>query len=107
MTPQQQVFVIPELATAVCKFLPTADLLFAQRINRTLRFVITASPLLQKLLFLDPEVVPNRVFEASANGTLDDSSEFHGHKTEINPLLQKVFPAWFLEWHATRSIMKS
>jgi hypothetical protein len=69
---------IPELFEAVLLQLPVRDLLIVQRVSRTFKAVIDASPMIQEALFF-------RARPASSDGRVID----------FNPLLGEAFPCWF------------
>lgn len=55
MSAESRVFALPELLEAILLHLPLVDILLAQRVDRTFRDGIKASPALQKALFLRPD----------------------------------------------------
>ncbi|KAF2152991.1 hypothetical protein K461DRAFT_224967 [Myriangium duriaei CBS 260.36] len=54
-SPMSQVLELPELLELVLSYLPRMELLLAQRTSRLWQQVISSSPLLQKMLFLQPD----------------------------------------------------
>jgi hypothetical protein len=77
----EKTFRTPELLEAILLQLPMRSLLHAQRVSHEWKSAITTSPLLQQALFLSakrPRVGSSRA------------------KTQVNTLLQAVFPPFFL-----------
>lgn len=35
---------------------------------------------------------------------MGEDSRYYGRKTEIDTLLQRKFPAWFMQWHAQKHL---
>ena len=76
-TAQDKVLTTPEILEAIFLQLPLTDVLVnAQRINHAWKTLINSSPLLQRALFFQPELLP-------------------GIEPRINPLLQQLFPIFF------------
>ncbi|ETS80707.1 hypothetical protein PFICI_08236 [Pestalotiopsis fici W106-1] len=89
-TPQKvtavaSVWAISEIAESILARLPMKDLLLAQRVSTSWKYLIKSSPVLQELLFMRPrqsETVP----KSSSNGKI---------VREYNPLLLEHMPTWF------------
>ncbi|KXX73019.1 hypothetical protein MMYC01_206818 [Madurella mycetomatis] len=98
---------VAELLTLILSHVDVRTLLFAQRVSRTFRAVIAASPVLQRNLFLQLEPPQRAVIDdttASARGnaaqlvTYDNESchkpRYIRH-VQLNPLLVRSFPNFF------------